>query len=55
MFENEEYDVGEYTAPEVLKGQPYNYLVDFYSIGVIIKKLYEQSQIYEKVPISQNN
>jgi len=47
--------LGEYTPPEVIKGQPYNYLVDFYTIGVIIKKLYEQSQVMEKVPVSQNN
>jgi serine/threonine protein kinase len=55
MFEEGEFDLGEYAAPEVAKGQPYNYLVDFYAIGVIIKKLYEQSQVLEKVPVSQNN
>lgn len=39
----------------MLRGQPYNYLVDFYAIGVIIRKLYELSQAHERVPISQNN
>lgn len=47
--------MGEFTAPEVVKGQPYNYLVDFYAIGVIIRKLYELSQAHERIPVSQNN
>jgi hypothetical protein len=29
-------------------------LVDFYSIGVIIGKLYELSQAHERAPVSQN-
>ena len=29
----------------MIRGQFYNYLVDFYSIGVIVKKLYEHSQV----------
>ena len=29
--------------------------MDFYTIGVIIRKLYELSQAYERVPVSQNN
>jgi hypothetical protein len=46
MFEEEEYDLGEFGAPEVVKGQPYNYLVDFYSVGVVVKKLHELSQAH---------
>ena len=55
LFEQGEYDVGEYTAPEVARGGTYNYLVDFYSIGVIIRKLYQLSQAHERTPVSQNN
>ena len=29
--------------------------MDFYTIGVIIRKLYELSQAYERVPVRQNN
>jgi serine/threonine protein kinase len=54
-FEEGEFEVGEFTAPEVLRGQPYNYLVDFYAIGVIVRKMYEVSQAHERVPVSQNN
>ena len=39
----------------MLHGEFYNYLVDFYSVGVIVKKLYEQSQTAERALFNQNN
>ena len=39
----------------MLHGEFYNYLVDFYSVGVIVKKLYEQSQTAERALFNQSN
>ena len=47
--------MNEYCAPELIRGQGYNYLVDFYSVGMIVRRLYEQSQIMERAPVNQNN
>lgn len=33
-------ELGECAAPELQRGDGYNYLVDFYSVGAIIKRLY---------------
>lgn len=55
LVEEDDIDIEEYSAPELIRGQFYNYLVDFYSVGVIVRKLYEQSQALERAPVSQNN
>ena len=55
LVDEEGLDIVEYSAPELLHGQFYNYLVDFYSVGVIVRKMYEQSQLLERGPVNQNN
>ena len=44
LVDEDNLDIGDFSAPELTRGQFYNYLIDFYSVGVIIRKLYEQSQ-----------